>query len=179
MASSFWSDPTLEPKRNFRWIMLMGGIPQWIIKKTDKPSYQIGEAEHQYINHTFYYPGRVTWQPVSLTLVDPVNPDAAKTIENIVRAAGYSFPRDPDDVSTISKAGAVGALGKVTIQQLGPEEGQIVEQWSLVNAWVQNVNFGSLDYESDDLTEIELTLRYDFARLEIPGDEAAIPPANR
>jgi len=178
MGSSFWSDPALEPKRMFRWIMLMGGVPQWIVKQVSKPSFQIGEAQHQYINHTFKYPGRVTWQDVNVTLVDPVDPDAAKTMVNIVRNAGYSFPSDPNDVTTMSKANAVASLGKVTIQQLGPEAGEIVEQWSLVNAWVKDVNFGDLNYESDELTNIEIVLSYDFARMELPGDDAAIRPAN-
>ena len=39
-----------------------------------------------------------------------------------------------------------------------------IERWTLYNPWVKDVKFGSLDYGSDDLVEIELTLRYDFAK---------------
>jgi hypothetical protein len=31
----------------------------------------------------------------------------------------------------------------------------------------QNVKFGELDYESDELTNVELTIRYDWASLEV------------
>lgn len=173
----FWTDVNTEPKRKYRWIMLIGGIPQWIIKTTNKPSFNVTETPHQYINHTFYYPGRVEWQEITVTLVDPVTPDASKTLENIIRASGYNFPTDPNDVTTISKASAVGALGNVAIIQVGPEGGEEIERWELVNPWVKGVNFGDLDYSADEMVDIELTLRYDFARIVLP-ENGGIDPAN-
>jgi hypothetical protein len=156
----------------------MGGVPQWIIKQVNKPNFEAGEAQHKYLNHTFKYPGVVTWQDVNVTLVDPVEPDAAQTMVNIFRNSGYNLPGDPQDTTTMSKARAVAALGRITIQQLGPEAGEIVEQWRLVNAWIKSVNFGDLNYESEELTNIELTLSYDFAVLEIPGEIGGVRPAN-
>ena len=176
--AGFWSDPNTEPKRAYRWIMLIGGIHQWIIKKTVKPSFEVSETEHKYINHTFYYPGRVTWQPITVTLVDPVTPDASKTMEGIIRAAGYNFPKDPNDVTTISKAKAVSSLGRVEIQQFGPEGDEPIEKWVLKNAWVKNVKFGQLDYDADDMVEIELEIRFDFAEMALPGEDSAIAPGD-
>lgn len=163
----FWSDINTEPKRKFRWVMYIGGIPQWVIKTTDKPSYEVTEVEHQYINHTFWYPGRVRWNEINLTLIDPVTPDASKTLENILYDSGYHFPEDPNDVSTISKANAVGALGNVAIVQLGPE-GEEIERWELTNPWIRNTKFGNLDYSADEMVEIELTLRFDYAKMVTP-----------
>ena len=77
----FWANKDNAPKRNYRFLMsiegLGGAANQWIIKKADKPRATVGEAQHQYLNHTFYYPGRVTWEPLAVTLVDPVSPNAA------------------------------------------------------------------------------------------------------
>ena len=42
-------------------------------------------------------------------------------------------------------------------------EGTIVEEWIVVNPIVQSVNFGDLDYGSDDLVEYELNIVYDWA----------------
>lgn len=161
----FWTDISVEPKRSYRWIVNIGGIPQWIAKKVQKPNYNITETEHTYINHKFYYPGKVEWQPITLTLVDPIDPDASRTLQDILAASGYHFPENPNDVTTISKSGAVSSLGRVVISQLGAEGDDVVEEWLLTNAWIQSVNFGELDYESDDMTEIEITLRYDYAQL--------------
>ena len=88
---AFWSDGTgNDPKRGFRWILLMDDIPVYTVKKVTKPAFTVQESTHQYINHTYYYPGRVEWQTVSMTLVDPVQPDAAQTFVEIVRDAGYA-----------------------------------------------------------------------------------------
>lgn len=173
MAESFWSDSGVEPKRAYRWVLLLGGIPQWLCKKVSKPSFAVSETEHTYLNHKFYYPGRVEWNTVTVTLADPVAPDAAKTMVDIIKASGYSIPDGAlkAEASTISKAKAVTALGTVKIQQLGSGvegkgvEGNIIETWELVNAWVKDVKFGELDYESDDMVDVELELRYDYAKL--------------
>ena len=73
---AFWSnitDTTKDPKRNFRFKITISSIKDsiWYAKTCDKPSFTIETTEHQYLNHTFYYPGAVKWQTVSLTMVDP------------------------------------------------------------------------------------------------------------
>ena len=177
---AFWSDASLgtpEPKRSYRWLLYLGDIPQWVCKKVSKPSFTITEAKHTYINHNFYYPGKVEWSDVTVTLVDPASPDAVQTMYNVLRNSGYHPPEDPNDVTTISKQRATAALGQVRIVQVGDQftdnndNGTIsggqefVEEWILYNAWVKEAKFGELDYTSDDLIEIELTLKYDYAKL--------------
>ena len=53
----------------------------------------------------------------------------------------------------------------VTFQVLGPV-GDIVEEWKLKGAWIQDATFGDLDNSSSDPIEIQLTLRYDYAILQ-------------
>ena len=161
----FWSDPQAEPKRAYRWLMFINNLPQWIVKKVSKPSFSITESTHTYINHNFYYPGKVEYEPITVTLVDPVTPDASSRMMQFLKDTGYSFPDDPFDTSTISKAAAVTSLGNVEIQQLGPNS-EVIESITLENAWIKSVNFGELDYESDDLVNIDLEMRYDFFTLE-------------
>lgn len=175
MAESFWSDSKVEPKRAYRWLLLLGGIPQWMCKKVSKPSFAVSETEHTYLNHKFYYPGRVEWNTVTVTLADPVAPDAAASMVKIIEKSGYRLPVDKNKAEehTISKAGAVGALGSVRIQQLGAD-GKAIEEWELVNAWVKDVKLGELDYESDDMVDVELELRYDYAKLNKSGSPIAL-----
>jgi len=163
-TEGFWAEAATEPKRAYRWLLMLGGIPQWMVKKVGKPSFTVSESEHVYLNHKFYYPGRVEWNTVSLTLADPVNPDAAETMMAIIDAAGYKLPTEPEQTNTISKANATSALGQVTIRQIG-SEGQKIEEWVLINAWVKDVKFGDLDYTSDDMVDVEIELRYDYAVL--------------
>ena len=45
----------------------------------------------------------------------------------------------------------------------GAAGADVIEQWELKNAWVKSVKYGELSYESDDMVNIDMTLRYDFA----------------
>ena len=99
---------------------------------------------------------------------------------NITQRAGYNTPKNFEDAkSIISKSGFIGSLGTILLQQLGPpttaqsdaqsqrnvdsKSFAVVEEWRLKNAWVQDVNFGSLSYDSDELVEISVKFRYDYA----------------
>ena len=168
---AFWSSPGVSPKRQFRWVLNMGGIPQWIVKKVNKPGYSITEATHKYLNHTFYYPGRVEYEKSSITLVDPIDPDATAIMMGILQASGYHIPLDANTRQTISKRNATQALGNVLISQIGAE-GDIVDQFTFVNAWLSSAKFGELDYESDALTDITIEIRYDFVTMPIQGSDS-------
>ena len=172
-GEGFWNATSTEPKRAYRWLLTLGGIPQWVVKKVSKPSFTVSESEHVFLNHKFWYPGRVEWNTVSLPLADPVNPDSAATMMEIIKAAGYQFPETPDVVNTISKEAATRALGQVTIQQI-KSDGTMLDEWVLKSAWVKDVKFGELDYTSDDMVDVELELRYDYAELKTTG--APTPP---
>ena len=109
---AFWSDATQkDPKRKYRWIMRIASVPVYVLKRADKPSFSVTESEHKYLNHTYYYPGRVEWQPITLTLADPVDPDMAATMVNILKDSGYSPAQNENDTTTVSKQRAVAALG--------------------------------------------------------------------
>lgn len=177
---AFWTtnftDPTLggegEPKRVFRFKVTMNGISDgtmggntsilWSIKDIKKPSFTIKDTSHKYLNHTFYYPGSVEWDPIDLTLVDPVRPDMTATIASIVEASGYKPPRTVNQLDTISKSKAASSLGAVIIEQFN-SNGVILETWNLRNAFITKFNPGELKYDGEDLSTISLTLRYDWA----------------
>lgn len=179
---AFWTQKNLEPKRGYRFTVTLGEMPagaQFYASKVNKPKVNISKTEHKYINHTFKYPGRVEWEDVKITLVDPVDPDASQHLAGILEGAGYIIPDNDNQVTTISKENAVNALGKVVIRQLNEAVGagvadggtanvlntHTIEEWTLNNAWILDVSFGDLDYDTDELTKIELTIAYDWATL--------------
>ena len=167
----FWTDATLQdPKRAYRFLVTIGTMEngaQWYAKSVTKPSFTIGSTEHKFLNHTFYYPTRTEWDEVTLTLVDPVTPDAANSTLAIVKASGYdpSLLTAASYGTTTSKAAAVSALGGIKIQQIDSVSNPI-ETWTLWNAFLTGAKFSDLAYDSDDMTTIELKVRYDWAYLE-------------
>ena len=179
--SNFWSAADFEVKRSFRWRVLLGtevtGYQPYFAKKVNKPSFSIGETTHNYLNHKFYYPGQITWNDVTLTLVDPVGTsvDQSKSLMHILGTAGYVFPdvSTTDGVQTISKGKSTKGLGLVKIQQLKAEQGGgpgkgsssgVAETWTLFNPWIKEVKFGDLDYSSEDMVVVDVTFKYDFAK---------------
>tara|TARA_R110002020_G_scaffold222635_3_gene431551 strand:- start:200 stop:787 length:588 start_codon:yes stop_codon:yes gene_type:complete len=186
-SENFGQDRTKkDPKRNFRFIVEFGGINAtpggavaWYAKTVAKPSFTIANAEHKYLNHTFYYPAGVTWNPITITMVDPVDPDMAATFSDIIVQGGYSPPTDTTSLGTMSKAKAASALGAVTVTQID-SDGNPLETWTLWNPFIEDIKYGdSLDYSNAELTEISVTLRYDWARIETTNDSKAVTPGGR
>ena len=161
---AFWSDATgYEPKRAYRWVLRVNDIEVYTIKKVSKPSFTVTESQHQFLNHTFYYPGRVEWATISFSLVDPINPDASAALVEKLSEAGYKAPNNAQDLGTMSKSKSLETLGRVSIDQMDAN-GRTIETWDLKNPWIKDVKFGDLDYSSDDMVEIEVELRYDSAK---------------
>jgi len=175
--SQFWNQASIEPKRQFRWLLYIAGMPQFIVKNVKKPSFSVGEINHDFLNYKFYYPGRVEWATVDVTIVDPVQPDSTASLIKILEAAGYVLPdkftSQPNEPRTISKKAFVDGLGgQIQLVQFGANTGaqeeNVIEKWTLNNPFLTNVDFGSLDYGSDELVDISMTIRYDWATLELP-----------
>lgn len=183
---AFWSDANSpEPKRNYRWYMvfpsgnnLLSGL-RYAVKKVDKPKAKVGEITHKYLNHSFYYPGRLEWEPINLTLASITDPDASDSLYSAILLAGYFVPSNADDAiqrSSIGKQKFDGALGSIQIIQVNAD-GVDTETWTLYKPFFTSVQWGSLDYGSDEIVEIALTIRYDWAALTNPNQEAIPSPA--
>ena len=182
---SFWSSQVLEPKRAFRFIIRFKGMTDgasWYATKVTKPTVEISEQEHKYLNHNFYFPGRATWSPVSITLVDPATPDAVGELHQMLVNSGYIIPSNPEQLRTISKDRAVSEAGNISdgaqggdieILQLdadgNTDDSNILERWTLRNAWVKKVAPSELSYDSEELSTIEIEIRYDWAELKVKG----------
>lgn len=182
-TSRFWNDITIEPKRSFRFFATFSGdnnaIESYAIKTVKKPSFQISEQQHQYVAHTFYYPGRITWQPVDITFVDPVRMDNTSVITNMLYQAGYRKPGNEIIArKSFSKAKFNQALGEIRISQIDAE-GAMIDEWSLVNCFFTNVDYGQLDYNSEELVVLSTTIRYDYASFNnMNGEPASLLNSN-
>jgi len=182
---AFWSSADVEPKRNYKFRVTFtnlsannAGSVIWWAKTVSKPVFSVSEVEHDHFDNKYYFPGRVTWEDLSLTLVDPVSVNATGQVMGFLTALGYNVPaNDGDKVLSVNKGNGTRAVGSIIIEVYGGDAGQqgpgggvpggtVLEKWTLNNAWVKTAKFGDLDYSSDELTQIELTIRYDWASFE-------------
>ena len=181
MSNNFWNMTNLEPKRSFKFLLYFNGMPQFVAKSVTKPNFQISTTQHQFLQHQFNFPGKVTWQPISITVVDPIQPDSAQSLYNIIREAGYVLPDDVNATDagkrTISKEAMVSGLGeRIQIDQIGPGGAQDVkERWHLNNPILTGVTFGDLSYENDAILNITINITYDWATLNDQGLPGGLP----
>ena len=146
-----------EPKLKHRYIMQIDGIPAYLIKATARPSIQFEEVKLEHMNVKRFVKGKGEWQQLSVTLYDPVVPSAAQAVMEWIRLAHESVTGRDGYADFYKK--------DITFQVLGPV-GDIVEEWKLKGAFIQNANFGELSFDSNDPVDIALTLRFDYAILQ-------------
>lgn len=168
-----WGDITREPKRTNRFILVADGLNAFTVQDVTLPKLDVGEAKVDFVSHQFWYPGKVTWQDVTMTLVDAIDPNSSDMIMQIIRQAGYQFPvtdglEDPEleagspYVTSFSKQLfniATGEVGIRTIDFMGDG----IDEWWLRNAWIKNVSPGDLTMAEANILNIKLTFKYDWA----------------
>ena len=123
----------------------------------NRPSIESDDVILEHMNVTRYVKGKTRWQPIDITLYDPVVPSAAQAVMEWVRLHHESVT-GRDGYSDFYKK-------DVTFNLLGPV-GDVVEEWKLKGCYIQSANFGDLDFATSDPAEISLTLKYDYAILQ-------------
>ena len=111
-----------EPKTQNRFIMYIEGIPAFTIKAMARPTITFDEVVLEHINVKRYVKGKGAWQPLEITLYDPIVPSASQAVmdwvrqhhESVTGRQGYSDFYKKD----------------ITFNMLGPV-GDIVEEWTL------------------------------------------------
>lgn len=169
---SFWTENSLEPRRSFRFRLGStnglelgdsGRVPYWWnAKKVDKPSFSVSSNKYRLINHEINVPGIVSWNPVTIEIVD-----VGKTVTGLLeqlQSFGYS-PNDLTNDKGLAKEKGLDKIGNIRIEQI-KGDGEVLETWKLEGAFISEIRFGSLDYSTDEIVTLNLTITYDYAYLD-------------
>jgi phage tail-like protein len=151
-------------KRKFRWLFKIpdicaDGVETLPPSKSARPNLTFKEAEVNHLTEIIYYPVKVEWKPISLTMYDILKPKhpVFEWIKNVY---------DPDE-GTFNPGGIEGFKKNCTLE-LYDGCGNVLETWRFENAWPQSVEFGELDMSSNDIVMLDITLRYDRAFIDTP-----------
>jgi|TARA_R110002124_G_scaffold142213_1_gene307027 hypothetical protein len=141
-----------EPKRNYRWVLAIEGIDSFLIAKANRPSITLTDKKIDFINSYRRVAGKLEFGDLSVTLHDPIAPSGAQQVmewirthyESVSGRAGYAdfYKRD------------------IQLKMLDPI-GTVIELWDVKGCLITNANFQSLDYGSDDIQMIDLTIKFD------------------
>ena len=145
-----------EPKLQNRFLMDIGGVPGYLVKKISRPSITFNEVTLDHINLKRKIKGKGNWDNITCDLYDPVTPSGAQAIMEWVRLSHESVT-GRDGYSDFYKK-------EITISTLGPV-GDVVEEWRLKGAFCLSANFGDMDWSSDTPANISITIAMDYAIL--------------
>lgn len=193
----FFTDTAFEPKRQFRFTVNFSDQPEltFMCLKAGKPAYAIESTPHRFLNHEFKFPNIVKWEDITVSFVDAREPNVGFRFFNMLKQAGYELPLGQDAVfgGGITKLQSTDGIGTVRIRQLdggaknlasdlaapggagAPLPVGIIDEWTLKNAFISAVKWGTLDYSQDGLVNVEVTLKYDFANYTINNGNLPIP----
>ena len=191
---AFWNTNNIHPKTKHKFILVIGGFQVLTVKTVKKPKASIDTKEFLLVNHYYKYPGLLKWEPITITFADMYGDkgsgtsvqntalNTAKYLRKLLADSGYKTPNNtglttPEKASSIDRAfgsstanSTVKSEAILTIQQVDPTGKNVVEQWSLVNPIITEIDWGQLDYSSSDTVEYSMTVAYDYALFD---DEAA------
>lgn len=171
-------DDTTIFKRKFRWGMTItpkcktGGnkaISEEFVKLASRPNITIEETEINMKNGRTWIPGKASWETITVTFYDIVGEAAGQGIMALYTwlASVYDFTQGIQG----SRTERVARMGSSISDYAAEIElrmysgcGEVLEQWELLDAWPQAINFGDLDYASSEEATIELTIRYSDVR---------------
>jgi hypothetical protein len=172
---SFWSSPSLDPKRQFRFKVKFKGAgaeaPVYLAQSAERPIYTVsGNTKIDFLDKSFNYPGKVTWNDIKIKFIDGVdkNENMASQAYKYLTAAGFILPNNVNAAagtgfSTISKNGAI--ITTVKVEPL-KTDGTTAETYTLNNAFITTAGLTGFDYGQEGFATAEFTLKYDWASYE-------------
>ena len=145
-----------EPKMANRFILYADGLPSYVVKGVSRPTITQEAKQLNHINVQRFVKGRSTWGAISMTLFDPIVPSSAQSVMEWVRLHHESVTGRDGYADFYKK--------DLTINVLGPV-GDKVEEWILKGCMVTEASFGDLAFDTDDPTEVTMTVQPDLCIL--------------
>ena len=145
-----------EPKMANRFILYADGLPSYVVKGVTRPTMTQEAKQLNHINVQRFVKGRSVWGSISMTLFDPIVPSSAQSVMEWVRLHHESVTGRDGYADFYKK--------DLTINVLGPV-GDKVEEWILKGCMVTEANFGDLAFDTDDPTEVTVTVQPDLCIL--------------
>jgi len=197
--ATFWSSANVEPKRKFKFLVRFNSpagseydIPSFVVKKVDKPGFSITETKHTFLGHNFFFPGKLEWKEINMSIVDPAGtgleqeknvetggtiPDMSRTLTEILSQFGYQSPvkvgqqLNGGDVSVT--AGQAGGTGIKSFSKAGAvavsgniEILQIDDDGNIVEIWaLKNAWIKDIQFGSNDYSSDdaqEVTIKFRY-----------------
>jgi hypothetical protein len=157
-------------KRKFRWTMQfigvcgIGGnnIGAAYVKSANRPNLTIDEVEINYLNGKMWIPGKGTPDTTTVTYYDVASQEGSEAISQLFSWLGtvYNFTDSIRLTQSSAQNVAGGYTADAGILKMLDGCGEVIDGFIYLNPWPTSINFGELDYATNDECTVEVTLRY-------------------
>jgi len=125
-----------------------------------RPSVSFEEITIDIYNSKLYLAGKHTWEMVTVNLRD----DASG---NVTKLVGQQLQKQLDFMEQASAASGIDYKFVTKVEMLdggnGVAQPVVLETWELYGCYLQNVNYGDLNYGSSEVVTISMSIRFDNA----------------
>tara|TARA_B100001769_G_C21959789_1_gene516519 strand:+ start:82 stop:720 length:639 start_codon:yes stop_codon:yes gene_type:complete len=158
----------LMPKLQYRFRLILENFgvstPRTEITKqvvdVTRPSLTFDETILEVYNSRVYLAGKHTWEPITVTLRDDVNNSVSKLCGEQIQKQFDFFEQSSASSGTDYKfTGRIEMLDGGN----GANAVSVLETWELYGAYVQNINYNTVAYNTSDPATITMSVRYDNA----------------
>lgn len=126
------------------------GIQEWWVSSVARPSISMNATEIPFLNTSSYVAGRYKWEEMTITLREPIGPSASQAVMEWVRLHSESV--------TGRQGYAIAYKRDLVLEMLDPT-GTVVSQWILKSCQIKSAKFDQLEYSSDELATLTLTIQ--------------------
>ena len=158
----------LMPKLQYRFRVILENFgistPRSEITKqvvdVTRPDLSFDQITLDVYNSRVYMAGKHTWAPITLTIRDDVNNAVSKLV-------GEQVQKQFDFFEQASASSGVDYKFTTRIEMLdggnGASAPNVLETFELYGAYIENVNYNTMAYNTSDPATITLSVRYDNA----------------
>ena len=125
-----------------------------------RPNLSFDQVTLDVYNSRVYVAGKHTWEPITITLRDDVN-------NSVTKLVGEQIQKQFDFFEQASAASGIDYKFTARIEMLDGGNGQsapnTLETFELYGAYIENVNYNTLAYNTSEPATITMSIRYDNA----------------
>ena len=156
------SPESYHPLLSFRFKVIFSVIEgvQFFGKSITLPSAENNPITVEYGNTYVKVKGKTRWNDITMTCY---------AFENMTHDKLWGWLNDRHQKVNEGKDYYADEYKRdIQIQLLAPNEERVVGTWKLIGAFINNINFGNVDFASEEIIQPEISIAYDYALYE-PG----------
>lgn len=165
-----------HPQHKNRWRLLFTGMAGFAYPlrlqaiTADRPKLEFEKIQLDRYNTRAYIAGKYTWQPISVTFESDLGGLVVGAIQAQLERQQQIIGPGAAPTLPAASSGEVYKFG-LTMTMLDGDSTEL-EIWRIDGCYLENVDYGDLDYAASETVKVICTISYDHARQFITGAHA-------